>query len=119
MATERGPEVSGSDFRAKTLRVSDELEFKGLRAKSNTCVKVGTPGYECQVELELLNSKDAKELGLPEGTRFALHKCVTPKSREGVYIPIEAPTDAAAVSAEHCGCVQTQSKSAREKCARK
>jgi len=89
----------------KGLGLDVLAEGSGLRAPGQMCQKVGSENYGCQTELEFLTEKEAIKLGLPPETRTALHKCVTPGSTEGAFVPIRDAVEAIAVSDKFCECV--------------
>lgn len=102
----------------KELRISKAVPFRGVRSERSACMRVGLPGYECHTELEFLDEDSAEQLGLPKSTRFAVHKCVKPKSYEGKFVPVQSPLEASKVAKEFCNCTREESETTRRKCAR-
>lgn len=106
MARTDGPIISGSTLGPKSLKLEEpQLLTKGLTDERFMCAKSEKENFRCQTELEFILPGEEKSVGVPKGTRMALHKCVRPGSKEGSFIPVTSAADALRVGEEFCACV--------------
>lgn len=117
--TEKGPELVSSLLKQQPLGLRLPEELRYTRRAGIVCKDADKEEVLCKTELDFFDEEAALKMGLPSGTRAAVHKCVREGSTEGEYVPVKDEREAMQVAKDFCGCVKKRLVETRVKCSRR